>query len=118
MKWSASGLTLTYDTKNQSISLDKFKSTNDYNATKLGGKTLTALKKCYVLESVELVSKDGGHADYFEAAFDAAKTKIEFTPKSGTTNPTADVASTLTIKAKDVFGQPVSISVPVTVKKQ
>ena len=118
MTWSASKLELKYEEANQTILLTKFTSENTYNATKLGGKTLTALKNCYVLESVELTSNGSKHADYFKAVFSADKTKIEFKPQSGTTNPTADVPSTLTIKAKDVFGQPVTISVAVTVKKQ
>lgn len=115
-KYKATTLSLNYETTGQTISLDKFVSSNAYNATKLGEKKLSELKNCYKFESVELLSNGSKHADYFTAKFNG--NDIEFTPQSGTTNPTADVASTLTIKAKDVFGQPVTISVPVTVKKQ
>ena len=115
-KYKATTLSLNYETTGQTISLDKFVSSNAYNATKLGEKKLSELKNCYKLESVELLSKVSNNADYFTAKING--NNIEFTPQSGTTNPTADVASTLTIKAKDVFGQPVTISVPVTVKKQ
>lgn len=115
MKWSANKLELTYEKANQKIGLDKFVGTNTYNATKLS-KKLSELKNCYKFESVELLSNVSKHADYFTAKI--KDNNIKFTPQSGTTNPTADVASTLTIKAKDVFGQPVTISVPVTVKKQ
>lgn len=117
-KYKATTLSLNYETTGQTISLDKFVSSNAYNATKLGEKKLSELKNCYKFESVELISNVSKNADYFKADFNDAKTEIVFTPQSGTTNPTADVASTLTIKAKDVFGQPVTISVPVTVKKQ
>ena len=115
MTWSAKDLKLTYETKDQKIGLDKFAGKNTYNATKLS-KKLSELKNCYKLESVELISNGSKHADYFTAKINGDN--IEFTPQSGTTNPTADVPSTLTIKAKDVFGQDVTISVPVTVKKQ
>lgn len=115
MTWSAKDLTLTYEKANQKIGLDKFVGTNTYNATKLS-KKLSELKNCYKFESVELLSNGSKHADYFTAKING--NDIEFTPQSGTTNPTANVASKLIIKAKDVFGQPVTISVPVTVKKQ
>ena len=115
-KYKATTLSLNYETTGQTISLDKFVSSNAYNATKLGEKKLSELKNCYKLESVEVISNGSKHADYFTAKINGDN--IEFTPQSGTTNPTADVPSTLTIKAKDVFGQDVTISVPVTVKKQ
>lgn len=115
-KYKATTLSLNYETAGQTISLDKFVSSNTYNGTKLGDKKLSELKNCYKFESAELLSNGSKNADYFTAKING--NSIEFTPQSGTTNPTADVASTLTIKAKDVFGQPVTISVPVTVKKQ
>lgn len=117
-KYKATTLSLNYETKGQTISLDKFVSSNAYNATKLGEKKLSELKNCYKFKSVELISNVSENADYFKADFNDAKTEIVFTPQSGTTNPTDNVASTLKIEAEDVFGQPVTISVPVTVKKQ
>ena len=39
-----------------------------------------------------------------------------FTTVSSSTNPVADVPSTLTIKAKDMFGHDVEIKLPITVK--
>lgn len=115
-EYTATTLSLNYETKGQTISLEKFVSSNTYNATKLGDKKLSELKNCYKFESVELLSNGSKHADYFTAKING--NNIEFTPQSGTTNPTKNVESTLTIKAKDVYGQDVTISVPVTVKKQ
>lgn len=76
--------------------------------------------KSLLLESVALISNSNGEEEYFDASFDDddAPTQVNFTVKSGSTNPTADVPSTLVIKAKDMYDNEVVIEVAMTVKKR
>src|SRR5574344_854189 len=64
-----------------------------------------------------LTSDINGAEDYFTVTFDGSA--LAFTKKSGATPPTANVASTLKIKATDAFGHTETIiSLPLTVRAQ
>ena len=86
---------------------------SEYNA-----KLSEPYKSSLLLQSVALVSNSNGEEEYFDAAFSTDKKTVNFTVKSGSTNPTADVPSTLVIKAKDMYDNEVVIEVPMTVKKR
>lgn len=66
--------------------------------------------------TVKFVSNSNKVAEYFEASL--AGTTVKLTPISGTTNPGADVESTLEIKVKDMYGVEHTITIPITVLKQ
>jgi len=74
------------------------------------------------VQSMKLVSNANGLDEYFEVnpAYTAGTANDTFTlqEKSGSTNPTADVPSTLIITAKDMYGNNVKIELPMTVKKR
>jgi hypothetical protein len=63
-----------------------------------------------------LVSNSNNLDEYFNAALSG--TTISLTEKSGSTNPTDDVPSTLVITAKDMYNNDVEIRLPMTVKKR
>ncbi len=67
--------------------------------------------------TAELISNDTKKPDYFNVTIGADGT-FTFTPKSDTTNPTADVPSTLYIHAKDAFGHTNTYSVDFVVKQK
>ena len=69
------------------------------------------------LVSAKLISNGTQKEDYFTVTVNADGT-FTFKPQSGTTNPTADVASTLVITAKDIFGHTYEYKLPFTVKKR
>jgi hypothetical protein len=73
-------------------------------------------KSSLLVESAKLVSNSNNLDEYFNAALSG--TTISLTEKSGSTNPTADVPSTLVITAKDMYGNNVEIRLPMTVKKR
>ncbi|NLZ51886.1 MAG: hypothetical protein GX892_01850 [Thermoanaerobacteraceae bacterium] len=73
-------------------------------------------KSSLLVESAKLVSNSNNLDEYFNAALSG--TTISLTEKSGSTNPTADVPSTLVITAKDMYGNDVVIRLPMTVKKR
>ncbi len=64
----------------------------------------------------KLVSNSNNLDEYFDAALNG--TTISLTEKSGSTNPTDDVPSTLVITAKDMYNNDVEIRLPMTVKKR
>jgi hypothetical protein len=70
--------------------------------------------------SAKLVSDSNGLAEYFDVTPDPLEgdTVFKLTEKSGSTNPTADVASTLILTAKDMYGNDVEIKLPMTVLKR
>jgi hypothetical protein len=86
---------------------------SEYNA-----KLSEPYKSSLLLQSVALVSNSNGEEEYFDAAFSTDKKTVNFTVQSGSTNPTADVPSTLVIKALDMYANEVVIEVPMTVKKR
>ncbi|MDD2329118.1 MAG: cell surface protein, partial [bacterium] len=70
--------------------------------------------------SAKLVSNANGLDEYFDVTPDplAGATVFTLTQKSGSTNPTADVASTLVLTAKDMYDNDVEIELPMTVTKR
>ena len=69
---------------------------------------------------MKLVSNANNLDEYFEVAPPYVVGSATFTlqEKSGSTNPTADVPSTLIITAKDMYNNTVTIRLPMTVKKR
>ena len=72
--------------------------------------------------SAKLVSNSNNLDEYFTATLGttgaALAPAITLAEKSGSTNPTADVPSTLIITAKDMYNNDVEIRLPMTVKKR
>ena len=72
--------------------------------------------------AIKLVSNSNNLDEYFavDPAYTPGVDNDTFTlkQKSGSTNPTADVPSTLVITAKDMYGNNVEIRLPMTVKKR
>ena len=71
------------------------------------------------IQSAVLTSDANGEEEYFDVIVEN-NTIINFKAikVSSTTNPTAAVASTLTIKCKDMYGHDVVITLPMTVNKR
>src|SRR5690606_3243776 len=65
---------------------------------------------------VKLVTTSVGINEYFNATLSG--NIITLTGKSGATNPTVDVPSTLIINAIDMYGNKIEIKLPMTVKKR
>jgi hypothetical protein len=63
----------------------------------------------------KLYSKGTTIEEYFNAVLDPATGIITLTEASGSSNPTANVASTLVITAFDMYGHEVTIELPMTV---
>ncbi len=86
-----------------------------YNA-KLDAPYLASLQ----VISAKLVSNSNNLDEYFTVTPDplAGATVFTLTEKSGSTNPTADVASTLVLTAKDMYNNDVTIRLPMTVTKR
>ena len=95
--------------------LDYIIGTNKFDNSVFGGKLSTLLTTKYVSATAKLTSNANGNEDYFKVAI--ANGAITFTPQSGTTNPVADVPSTLTITLKDAFGHDNVYQLPFTVKR-
>lgn len=99
--------------------------TNKYYNTEFGGtlKNLvygaTNFMAKYRNINVKLISNVSGEVDYFDAEIAGApgNAYIEFTQKSNTTNPVADVKSTLVITLTDAFGCDQTYMLPFTVKR-
>lgn len=92
---------------------------NSYDSSIFGGKWDEGLYLSTTTGkdiTAELLSDETGNADYYTVEY--VNGDFEFTSKSGTTNPVADVPSTLVIKAKDAFGHTNTIKLPFTVKKK
>ena len=71
------------------------------------------------IEDATLTSDANGKEEYFEVVLDGNHIEgFKAINLSSTTNPTADVPSTLTIKAKDMYNHDVVIKLPMTVKKR
>jgi len=67
----------------------------------------------------KLTSDETGRVEYFDVTWNGtatSSTDLVFTSKSGTTNPIADVPSTLTIRVKDAYNHTVTIKLPMIVK--
>ncbi len=105
------------DTKSFDLAHIQGVSTRDakYNA-KLDAPYLNSLQ----VISAKLVSNANGLDEYFVVTPDplAGATTFTLTQKSGSTNPTADVASTLVLTAKDMYNNDVEIRLPMTVTKR
>jgi hypothetical protein len=69
------------------------------------------------LIKAKLVSNSNGLEEYFVAGT-IVDGKVTLTPKSGATNPTIDVPSTLQIEVKDMYNNEKTIEVPMTVLKK
>ena len=96
--------------------LDCIIGTNKFDNSVFGGKLSTLLTSKYVSATAKLTSDANGNEDYFTVTI-AKDGTIKFTPQSGTTNPVADVPSTLTITLKDAFGHDNVYKLPFTVKR-
>ena len=103
------------DTKTTVNLLDYIIGTNKFDNSVFGGKLSTLLTSKYVSATAKLTSNANGNEDYFTVTI--ANGAITFTPQSGTTNPVADVPSTLTITLKDAFGHDNVYKLPFTVKR-
>jgi hypothetical protein len=103
------------DTKEKVNLLDYIMGTNKFDNSVFGGKLSTLLTSKYVSATAKLTSNANGNEDYFKVAI--ANGAITFTPQSGTTNPVADVPSTLTITLTDAFGHANVYKLPFTVKR-
>ena len=73
------------------------------------------------IKDVKLVTAEGANAgleEYYDVDLDYATSAFTFTLKSGTTNPNADVKSTLIIVTTDAFGHENTIELPFVVKQK
>jgi polyhydroxyalkanoate synthesis regulator phasin len=72
------------------------------------------------VQNVKLVSNSNELDEYFvvDPSFEVGNTTFILKEKSGSTNPTADVPSTLVITAKDMYDNDVEIRLPMTVTKR
>ena len=68
------------------------------------------------IKEVALTSNANGEEEYFDVTINGSM--LEFAPKSGATNPTAAVPSTLTIKCVDMYNCPIEITLDITVNKR
>ena len=103
------------DTKTPVNLLKYIIGTNKFDNSVFGGELSTLLASKYVSATAKLTSNANGNEDYFTVTI--ANGAITFTPQSGTTNPVADVPSTLTITLKDAFGHDNVYKLPFTVKR-
>ena len=90
--------------------------TNTFDNVVFGGAFSTVSGKYVQQFDVKLVSNETGNADYFTVSYTTGG-DFTFTPQSGTTNPAADVPSTLKITLTDCFGHKNEYSLPFTVKR-
>ena len=110
-------LTLTYGTEFTLKDIDKYimgKSEwdNEYNSM-LDPSYMKSLK----IVSATFTSNANGAEEYFKPVVkDGRITMLEVVPNKS--NPTADVASTLTIKVKDMYGHDRVITIPGVVKQR
>lgn len=110
-------LTLTWNQSPSANILDHVTFTNAKNTT-MNGKASSVIPAYFIApesDAVALTSNSTKKADYFTATY--SNGVVTLTPVAGAHNPTADVASTLTITLKDAFGHTTTVSVPVTVKR-
>ena len=73
------------------------------------------------IKSAKVISNATGNADYFDVTIKKDNNCHHitgFTLKADTSNPTADVASTLVITTVDMYGHENVINIPVTVTKR
>ena len=103
------------DTKEKVNLLEYIIGTNKFDNHEFGGNLSKLLTSKYVSATAKLTSNANGNEDYFKVAI--ANGAITFTPQSGTTNPVADVPSTLTITLTDAFGHDNVYKLPFTVKR-
>ena len=96
---------------------------NTYNSTKYGvDMTKLNLKEIRVVDA-KITSNGSKDEDYFvrdhsQNSQDWGNQTIKFRKNSSSTNPTADVASTLTVVYVDMYGHVQTAAVGFTVKKQ
>ena len=90
-----------------------------YNKLLVGGGYSASLKFAAVTDA-KFVTTASGLEEYYTVAPDllVAPTKIVFAAKSGATNPTVDVPSTLVLKMQDMYSHTVEVNIPVIVKKR
>ena len=99
---------------------------NSFDNIVFGG-ALSSANVCgkYVNIEAKLISNGSKNEDYFKAHVNIEKNTagkvtgctITFAPQSSTTNPTADVASTLVLTMTDAFGHENVYKLPFTVKR-
>ena len=90
---------------------------NSFDNTVFGGALSEAkVYGKYVKITAKLISNGSKLEDYYKAAV-STDGKITFTSQSGTTNPTANVASTLVLTMTDAFGHENVYELPFTVKR-
>jgi hypothetical protein len=108
--------TIEYGTAAPTIDLNSIYGVSTYNKdfnALLGDSYEGSLQ----LIKAKLVSNSNGLEEYFEAGT-IVDGKVTLTPKSGATNPTIDVPSTLQIEVKDMYNNEKTIEVPMTVLKK
>ena len=110
-------LTLTYGTPFSLKNIEKY----IYGVSAWDSKYNAFLDKAYgkslSIESATFTSDANSKEEYFKPAVDVENnviTSLEVLPE--TSNPVADVASTLTIKVKDMYGHDRVITIPAVVK--
>ena len=87
----------------------------DFSGAKLFNKLYTGIK------DVKLVTAEGANAgleEYYDVDLNYVTSAFTFKLKSGTTNPNADVKSTLIIVTTDAFGHENTIELPFVVKQK
>ena len=107
---------LTYGSKETVVDniFDYLKGHNSFDNTVFGGKLSTVASK-YVKIDAKLISNGSKLEDYYKATVTGGV--ISFESQSGSTNPTADVASTLVLTMTDAFGHENVYELPFTVKR-
>ena len=119
--WSwATGATtsINYQATGKSVDITKIAGKNTYMNSRYGITLSEAISNGWLkISSAKLTSNSNGLEEYFDCQIASDGVTINFVSQSGTTNPTANVASTLTIVCKDWYGHNVEIAVPYTVNK-
>ena len=112
-----------YAEKNFEVNCADIFGVNTYNSTKYGvDMTKLNLKEIRVVDA-KITSNGSKDEDYFvrdhsQNSQDWGNQTIKFRKNSSSTNPTADVASTLTVVYVDMYGHVQTAEVGFTVKKQ
>ncbi len=119
---------LDYGVGDQFIAAKFLKGTNSFDGMWTG--TFDTLAKYYTVKSAKLTSDANTTEDYFTVTYETAPGALvpsdanlkpadlaafKFTPKGGTTNPKAVVASTLTVTLTDAFGHDNVYTLKVTI---
>ena len=111
-------LTLTYGTEFSLTSIDDYTFGQSAWDTEYNSMLNPSYKKSLKIVSATFTSDANGVEEYFKpvVSTDGRITKMEVVPNKS--NPTADVASTLTIKVKDMYGHDRVITIAGVVKQR